>query len=81
MVVMANRPQFLPPEGSAIRAANRGNTQNSPKKQWKVRSPKNSLLQARMSMRMICRTADGMDNRLLLKVEKPMRLRVRERYA
>lgn len=44
MVVMAKRPQFLPPDGSAMRAANSGNSQNSPKKQWRVRSPKYSLL-------------------------------------
>lgn len=33
MVVMAKRPQFLPPDGSVMRAANSGNNQNSPKKQ------------------------------------------------
>lgn len=44
IVVMAKRAQFLPPDGSAMRAANSGNNQNSPKKQWKVRSPKYSLL-------------------------------------
>jgi hypothetical protein len=32
-------------------------------------------------MRMIWMTADGIDSMLLSKVEKPIRLRVRERYA
>lgn len=78
--MMAKRGQFSPPEGRAISAASKGKHQNSPMMQWNVRSVKWLLLYASASIRMICKTADGIDSMLLSKVEKPMRLSVRERY-
>ncbi len=44
IVVNAKRCQLRPPEGKHSSATSRGRTQNSPMKQWKVRSLKYSLL-------------------------------------
>jgi hypothetical protein len=48
-------------------------------KQWKVRSEKWLLLYAKASIKMICKTAEGIDNMLLSNVEKPIRFKVSER--
>ncbi len=48
-------------------------------KQCHVRSPKNSLLFARASIKTICRTADGIESMLLSKVEKPILFKVSDR--
>ncbi len=53
IVVSVKRPQAYPRAGRASSAARSGRDQNSPIKQWKVRSLKYSLLLAKASMRMI----------------------------
>lgn len=78
-VVMENRAQLCPWSGRPSNAARSGRDQNSPNKEWKVRSPKYSLLLESISMRIICSTADGMESMLESKVEKPIRFRVSDR--
>lgn len=78
-VVIVKRGQLYPPFGRAINAASRGRDHSSPKRQWKVRSLKISLLLQRASMRMICSAAEGIESMFESKVENPRRLRVRER--
>lgn len=79
IVVIANRPHSTPAGGSANNAISSGMTQNSPNMQWNVLSFQYSLLYANASISTICSAAEGMESMLELKVEKPRRLRVRER--
>ena len=79
MVVIVKRPHSCPPAGRVSRATRSGRHQNSPIKQCKMRSEKWLLLYANANIRMICSTAEGIDNMLLSNVEKPIRFKVSER--
>ena len=79
-VISENLDHSLPPSGRVIRAARSGKLQNSPKKQWKVLSLKNSLLYDRVNMVMIWMTAEGTVSMLELNVVKLRRFRVSVRY-
>ena len=57
----------------------RGTSQNSPKKQWKARSLKYSLLYASASIVMTWTPAEGAVNMFEARVEKPNFLRVKVR--
>jgi hypothetical protein len=80
-VIRENLDHSLPPSGRVIRAASSGKLQNSPKKQWKVLSLKNSLLYDSVNMVTIWMAAEGMVSMLELNVEKFRRFRVNVRYA
>jgi hypothetical protein len=66
--------------GQSQQCSQKRKTPEFANKQWKVRSLKYSLLLARASIKMICRTAEGIESIFESKVEKPILLSVRERY-
>lgn len=80
-MISENLDHSLPPSGSVKRAARSGKIQNSPKKQWKVLSLKNSLLYDSVNIVIIWMTAEGTVSMLALNVVKLRRFRVSVRYA